>query len=234
MNPDHFLAGMISGKDPYMLATFLSRVRPRPTNGTRMVTCVALGVILTSFCITSTPVAAAGPEAQAAVVIRTAYITGFSYYDNTPPGSAAIAYRKRDGYPTAHNRAGGYGSYDRPITLAVGWHTRLGPRWPVGARFYLPYLRKYVIVEDKCGDRAQLGACWRLDNADPGATTWLDVWVNGVGMPRSVSDRCMSRITGIHTAIYRPARGYPVTFGSVTKACREGRIYSDAIPRRRS
>jgi hypothetical protein len=233
MNPDHFLAGMISGKDPYMLATFLSCVRPRPAKGTRVVTSVALGVILTSFCITSTP-AAAGPEAQAAVVIRTAYITGFSYYDNTPPGSAAIAYPKRDGYPTAHNRAGGYGSYDRPITLAVGWHTRLGPRWPVGARFYLPYLRKYVIVEDKCGDRAQLGACWRLDNADPGATTWLDVWVNGVGLPRSVSDRCMSRITGIHTAIYRPARGYPVTFGSVTKACREGRIYSDAIPRRRS
>ena len=213
-----------------MLGTFLSRVRSRLPAHTRLVT----GAVLGAFLITSSTSPAAAtevePKAQS-TVIRTAYMTGFSWYDNTPPGSASIAYPKRRGYPTVHDSAGGYGTYAKPVTLAVGWHTQLGPRWPVGSRFYLPYLRKYAIVEDKCGDLAQLGGCWRLNNADPGSTTWLDIWVNGRYLPKSVSDACMSRITGIHTVIYRPGRGYPVNSGSVTKSCREGRIYSDAIPR---
>ena len=44
-----------------------------------------------------------------------AYLTGYSFWDNTPPGSAAIA------RPVIHRRAGGSGTYGDPITIAVGY-----------------------------------------------------------------------------------------------------------------
>ncbi len=168
-----------------------------------------------------TSVVAAAP-ASSERVIRTAYLTGYSYYDNTPPGSATIA------YPNAqHKVAGGTGSYANPITLAVGWHRSNGPQWAPGTRFYLPFLRKYVRVEDQCGDRAQYGPCYRLDQADRGATTWIDVWVDGRGYSRADSERCMRTITRIHTVVYQPRATYPVHKGSITGACRAGRFFSE-------
>ena len=43
----------------------------------------------------------------------TAYLTGYSYWDNTPPGSSAIA------RPVVHRRAGGSGTYNDPVTIAA-------------------------------------------------------------------------------------------------------------------
>lgn len=45
----------------------------------------------------------------------TVFLTGYSYWDNTPPASAII------GRPVIHTIAAGIGTYDDPVTLAVGW-----------------------------------------------------------------------------------------------------------------
>lgn len=179
---------------------------------------------------TSRPTPKPAPAPAGERVIRTAYLTGYSWYDNTPHGSAAIAYPKSDGNPTVHEKAEGRGSYQDPITLAVGWHEENGPVWPVGRRFYLPFLHKYVMVEDQCGDRAQNGPCYKLGQADSGSTTWLDVWVGGQGKSQSVSDSCMSRITAKHTVVYRPARSYPVNPGDITSACAANQFYGETVP----
>jgi hypothetical protein len=182
-----------------------------------------MNLILAVLAMMST-FAAAPPPAER--VIKTAYLTGYSYYDNTPPGSATIA------YPNAqHKVAGGTGSYANPITVAVGWHRRNGPLWAPGSRFYIPFLRKYVRVEDQCGDHAQYGPCYQLGQADRGATTWLDVWVDGRGYTRRDSERCMNTITRIHTVVYRPRADYRVHKGSITGACRAGRFFSETPTR---
>ena len=46
--------------------------------------------------------------------VATAFITGYTWWDNSPPGSAQIA------RPVLHQRAGGNGTYSDPITVAVG------------------------------------------------------------------------------------------------------------------
>src|SRR4051812_38674485 len=79
----------------------------------------------------------------------TAYLTGYTYYDNTPHQSVTVS------NPVIHQTAGGTGTYTDPITLAVG-HTITNGQdvldWPPGTIFYVPNLRKYFIVEDTCGD----------------------------------------------------------------------------------
>ena len=143
----------------------------------------------------------------------TAFVTGYSYWDNTPAGSAAIA------RPVIHRRAGGTGTYDDPITLAVG-HSIVGNRqtldYPAGTRFYLAGLRKYAIVEDVCGDgaRPQNGPCHTGRDGRP----WLDIYVDGSNSPRRASDSCMSRLTRFHTIIQHPAPHYPVVAGPLTES----------------
>lgn len=167
----------------------------------------------------------ATPRRSEEKVLPTAYVTGYSVHDNSPPGSARIAYPNR-----RHQVAAGSGSYDDPITLAVGWHREEGTQWPVGSRFYLPYLRKYAVVEDQCGDRAQEGPCYRLDEAPDGATTWIDLWVGGEGRSAAATQRCLTRITGIHLVIHRPAKGYPVSRGKVSSACDGEEFWPDRRP----
>lgn len=175
------------------------------------------------------PAPAPAPKKPAAgeKVITSAYLTGYSYYDNTPPGSSEIAFPG-----TRHDVAAGTGTYEDPITLAVGWHEDAGPQWPVGSRFYLPFLHKYVIVEDLCGDEAENGPCYQLDEAADGATTWLDVWTGGEGQSREVSDSCMGRITAIHTVVHKPADDYPVNPGDITSACSRDQFWGEGVPAR--
>jgi hypothetical protein len=142
-----------------------------------------------------------------------AYVTGYSYWDNTPPGSAAIA------YPVVHRTAGGTGTYQDPITLAVG-HRIDGQRrsidYPVGTRFYLENLRKYAIVEDLCGDggRPQDGPCHAGYQGRP----WLDIYVDGARSARSASNTCMNKLTQFHTVVQNPAPDYPVVAGALTES----------------
>ncbi len=144
------------------------------------------------------------------------YLTGYSYWDNTPPGSTAIS------KPVVHRRAGGTGTYRDPITIAVG-HKIVGKRqtldFPAGTRFYLKRLRKYVVVEDVCGDgsRPQNGPCHTGYNGLP----WLDIYIDGQGVSASEATQCARKITAVQEIILNPRPDYPVEVGSLTSSgCR--------------
>ncbi len=143
-----------------------------------------------------------------------AYLTGYSYWDNTPPGSAAIA------RPVIHRRAGGTGSFNDPITIAVG-HSIVGGRqtldFPAGTRFYIGSIQKYAIVEDVCGDgpTPQSGPCHSGRNGLP----WLDIYVGGQRAGSAVANECMRRITAVHSFIINPRAGYPVVAGELANNC---------------
>lgn len=145
----------------------------------------------------------------------TVFLTGYSYWDNTPRGSARIA------RPVIHQSAGGTGTYDDPITLAVG-HVKRGSTstmdYPAGTRFYVQELSKYAIVEDLCGDgnNPQNGPC----HSGYQGYEWLDIYVGGRSVGEDLSDACMYRITGVQTVILNPQRGYPVLPGEIsTSTC---------------
>lgn len=144
-----------------------------------------------------------------------AYTTGYSYWDNTPPGSADIS------NSVIHQKAGGTGTYADPITLAVG-HSISGSTdtldYPAGTRFYFPFLKKYVIVEDTCGDgnSPQNGPC----HTGYQGKVWLDVYV-GKGSSKASSDACMDAITEVHTVIQNPASTYPTVAGDIASGCQQ-------------
>ena len=125
----------------------------------------------------------------------TAFITGYTWWDNSPPGSAQIA------RPVVHQRAGGKGTYSDPITVAVA-----SGRFSFGTRFYLPKLNKYFIVEDICG------AC---GSSRSGAAYTLDIWLDGRNLSSGGATRCSYGVTGNTAAIKNPNRGLPVDSGSV-------------------
>lgn len=162
------------------------------------------------------PTAGSTATAGAGEARLQAYVTGYSYWDNTPPGSAAIS------HPQIHDVAAGAGTYADPITVAVGHDMSSGENildWPAGTRFYLPYLHRYFIVEDTCGDgpTPQNGPC-HTGYPSP-AVTWLDVWVGGQHADQSASDACMNAITGVHAVIKDPGPGHPVNSGDLTDNC---------------
>jgi len=142
-----------------------------------------------------------------------AYITGYGYWDNTPPGSSTIS------HPRKHRRAGGTGTFKDPITIAVG-HTLNGRRdvldIPAGTKFYLRRLKKYAIVEDTCGDGAkpQNGPC----HTGLRGNIWLDLWVGGKHVDATSSANCQSRITAMQMIVINPASGYEVYPGDVIES----------------
>ncbi|WP_293574840.1 hypothetical protein [Phaeobacter sp.] len=139
------------------------------------------------------------------------YLTGYSYWDNTPPGSAAIA------RPVLRSKAGGTGTYRDPITIAVGHAIRRGKQtldFPPGTRFYIERLRKYAIVEDVCGDgrQPQNGPCYTGKDGRP----WLDIYIGGKYDSVRHTEQCMYRLTGMQTIRMNPRRGYPVAPGEIS------------------
>lgn len=144
------------------------------------------------------------------------YLTGYTYWDNTPPGSSAIA------RPVLRQRAGGTGTWQSPITIAVGHRIENGRQtldYPEGTRFYLPRLRKYAIVEDVCGDGAkpQNGPCHSGHRGYP----WLDIWIGGKSVAPEESDACARRITAVQPIILNPPKDLPVHKGEIaTNGCR--------------
>lgn len=140
------------------------------------------------------------------------YLTGYSYWDNTPPGSSAIS------KPVIHRRAGGTGKYSDPITIAVG-HTIIGSRQTLdfkpGTKFYIKRLRKYAIVEDVCGDgrKPQNGPCHSGHKGYP----WLDIYVGGRKSKAGFSTNCARKITAVQQIIINPKPDYPVEVGEITE-----------------
>lgn len=167
---------------------------------------------IAALIVATSAVAAPGQKKNAERSFE-AYLTGYSYWDNTPPGSAAIA------RPVVHRQAGGKGTYRDPITLAVG-HVKRGRAhsmdYPAGTRFYLPLLRKYAIVEDLCGDgdRPQDGPCHSGKDGRP----WIDIYVDGSRAGKKTSHDCMYKITGMQQVMINPRSDYPVVRGPITES----------------
>lgn len=145
-----------------------------------------------------------------------AYTTSYSYWDNTPAGSAAIA------YPVIHQHAGGTGTFADPITLAVGYsiiNNQSILDYPAGTKFYIPNVRRYFIVEDVCGDSAtpQNGPCHTGYPA--GTTTWVDMWIDGQSGTQEQVSACARFLTdsnGVaHLIIKNPASNYLVVPGPI-------------------
>ena len=144
------------------------------------------------------------------------YLTGYGYWDNTPPGSAEIS------KPVIHRKAGGKGTWRDPVTIAVG-HVIEGGRQTLdfapGTRFYIPRLQKYAIVEDVCGDghRPQDGPC----HTGHKGHVWLDIYIGGAGVTARDTEACARRLTGLQDIVLNPRRDYPVVAGDIaTTGCR--------------
>jgi hypothetical protein len=146
----------------------------------------------------------------------TAYLTGYTWWDNTPPGSAEIS------KPVVHRKAGGLGTFDDPVTIAVGHRIEGGRQtldYPAGTRFYIEKLRKYAIVEDVCGDgnTPQAGPCHTGYRGHP----WLDIYIGGGRESAAASDACARRITALQAIVINPGPGYPVHAGEIAASgCR--------------
>ena len=154
------------------------------------------------------------PASSSRADLKTTYTTAYTWYDNTPAGSATIS------HPVLHKTAGGTGTYSDPITIAVGHSLATGKDvldFPAGTRIYLPDVRRYFIVEDTCGDgkKPQAGPCHQGVNADgTNSTIWIDMWIGGQGMNAAEADKCASKVTDVHTAVFNPASNYAVAPGA--------------------
>ena len=114
--------------------------------------------------------------------------------DNSNP--RGIAWPREDGYPTIHNLAGGDGSWQHPITLAVAKH---GPFKP-GTRFFIPAVHRYFIAEDTC---EQCGKDW-----NNGHQQHVDMWAGKNATPAAMNDFPASGYN--HTIIVNPTPDHKV------------------------
>jgi LysM repeat protein len=130
------------------------------------------------------------------------WLTGYSYQDNTPAGSATVS------HPILHKDAGGTGTFTDPITVAVPGQGH--GIWTAGSKFYLPTVKRYVIVEDTGASAAPAGQDGHLD-----------MWIGGQGGTKSATDNCMDKITGTNVpATFNPPPNLPVIDGPVwDQAC---------------
>lgn len=149
------------------------------------------------------------PAAPPAVTYRMR-VTYYGAYDNDPPGSTGIA------YPVLHDRAGGTGTYEDPITFATA-----PAELPAGTRIYYPYLKKYFVMEDYCA------ACerdWRGRGSHHRRLRHIDLWT-GDSADRAIA-ACERRLTrsGRVPVVVRPPRDEEVDtaplFDSAALACR--------------
>lgn len=127
----------------------------------------------------------------------TIWLTGYSWQDNTPPGSSKV------GEPVLHQQADGQGTFADPITVAVPGH-KGDMAWKPGTKFYLPTVQRYVIVEDS-------GAAEAPDGTD----THLDMWVGGKDGTKQATDDCENQLTGKVPAQANPPDGLPVMAGPI-------------------
>ena len=91
----------------------------------------------------------------------------YGWPDNDPPGTDISD-------PVLHKTADGTGTYEDPITVAVK-----GGRWAPGSRMYVPHLKKYLIIEDKCAhcEDNQIDIWMNSDERFPDeVSTCKDAW----------------------------------------------------------
>ena len=177
---------------------YRNRIPGRPRLG-RPVTCAAaLGLIVVMAGGCSTAPQPHQPTHQPAGPHQlTIWLTGYSWQDNTPPGSSIV------GEPVLHQQAAGTGTFADPITVAVPGHQG-DMDWLPGTKFYLPTVQRYVIVEDS-------GAA----KPPTGADTHLDMWIDGRDGTKQTSDDCASQFTGYVPAQLNPPDHLPVRAGPI-------------------
>ena len=100
----------------------------------------------------------------AAGTMLSVYVTFYGWADNSPPGGA-IAYPKSGGFPTVHDVAGGTGTLGDPVTFATD-----KAEFPAGTILYVPFIEKYVVMEDDC---AECDSDWTGSQK-----RHIDVWMN--------------------------------------------------------
>jgi hypothetical protein len=122
--------------------------------------------------------------------VVSAYVTGYTWYDNDPPGGAIAN-------PVIHRTAGGTGTYADPITLAVAEGA-----FPPGVRMYIPDLQRYFIVEDTCA------ACG-------GRSLWIDMWLDGRAGSVAAAQTCAERLTRQYSVVVNAGPGRIVNAGSL-------------------
>lgn len=144
---------------------------------------------------TGTQTVAGGAVKTGAQRTITASLSGYSFQDNTPAGSAIIS------MPVLHSKAGGTGTYADPITTAVPGSSS-SPETPKGTRIYVARLKRFFIVEDS--------------GATKESVTHFDLYVGGEGFSKSDSDACMNSYTDKLPVIINPPAGLPVTVGPLT------------------
>lgn len=131
------------------------------------------------------------------------YITYYGWNDNDPPGTA-IAYPINENSKTIHNGAGGTGTFSDPVTFASDAKT-----FSVGAKIYVPYIKKYAIMEDFCA------SC---------KGNHIDIWVGGNGANEQKLIACEEKLTRSSENIeLNPPNNRPVDtsplFNSETSNC---------------
>ncbi|HEX4251030.1 MAG TPA: hypothetical protein VH008_24400 [Pseudonocardia sp.] len=157
-----------------------------------------LGVVVALACACSrTPEPQQPPAAAPGVKQLTIWLTGYSWQDNTPPGSSTV------GEPVLHKEAGGQGTFADPITVAVPGHQG-DMAWQPGTKFYLPSVQRYVIVEDS-------GAAKQPSGTD----THLDMWIDGQDGTKQATDDCENLFTGRVPAQVNPPDSLPVMAGPI-------------------
>lgn len=139
----------------------------------------------------------AAPMATGSAQTINARLTGFSWQDNTPPGSSTIS------MPVLHKVASGTGTFADPITTAVPGHAGSGVETAKGTKIYVPKLKRYFIVEDSGATKVS-------------GTKHFDLWVGGQGFSKAASDKCESSYTGTAQIIVNPPPSEPVTVGPLT------------------
>lgn len=167
-----------------------------------------LCVFLAAAACMSTSCRATGEKVESNV-----FVTAYTWYDNTPPGSQTIS------HPILHGEAGGIGTYEDPVTIAVGHSKATGEDIldiPAGTRIYLPDVRRYFIVEDTCGDgpAPENGPCHIGADQHGGDSMWIDMWIGGEEESASFVRTCTRTVTGVFAAVFNPADNYVVAPGS--------------------
>jgi hypothetical protein len=137
-------------------------------------------------------------------------VTFYGWDDNSPPGNG-ISYPQNGGYPTVHDAAGGTGTYADPVTFATD-QAEFAP----GTILYVPYIQKYVVMEDDC---AQCDTDWAS------GAYHIDIWMNSDGTedPQQLTN-CADAWTRASTPItVNPPQNLPVSttplFDPSTNAC---------------
>jgi hypothetical protein len=150
-------------------------------------------VVLAGTAIAVTTVANAQTAAPAAT--RTYYVTLYGWPDNSPPGNVIA-------FPVIHKRAGGRGTYADPVTFAA--NHGLGR----GTRVYIPYMKKYFIMEDECA------SC---------NSRHIDLWAGGSTATANAVLACEDNLTRNASVVVNPAKNLPVNttpiFNTSTKRC---------------